>query len=95
MIAETRPSLAICGTDIKPVESHKFLGVVFDQELHWNAQAKQTITKATKWTLASRRLARPAVGISPQQMHQLYQAVVVLSFTYAADVWLEFSSSVD
>ena len=53
MIAETRPSLSICGTDIKPVESHKFLGVVFDQELHWNVQVKRTITKATKWTLVS------------------------------------------
>ena len=48
MIAETQPSLSICGTDIKPVESHEFLGVVFNQELCWNAQVKWTITKATK-----------------------------------------------
>ena len=87
MIAETRPSLSICGMDIKPVKSHKFLGVVFDQELHWNVQAKRTIAKATKWTLASHRLARLAVGISLRQMRQLYQAITVPSFTYAADVW--------
>ena len=45
------------------------------------------VTKATKWVLATRRLARPAVGISPHQMRQLYQAVAMPSFTYVADVW--------
>ena len=33
MTAEHRPNLSLCGTSIKPAESHKFLGVVFDQEL--------------------------------------------------------------
>ena len=65
MIVETRPSLSICGTDIKLVELHRFLGVVFDQELCWNVQVKWTITKAMKWTLVSHCLARPAVSISP------------------------------
>ena len=65
MIVETRPSLSICGMDIKLVKSHKFLGVIFNQELHWNAQAEWIIAKATKWTLASHCLARPAAGISP------------------------------
>ena len=50
-------------------------------------QADRVIAKATKWVLASHRLARPAAGISPRQMHQLYQAVAIPSFTYAADVW--------
>ena len=50
-------------------------------------QAERVVAKATQWTLASCRLARPAAGISPQQMRQLYQAVVVPSFTYMVDVW--------
>ena len=83
---EPWPTLSLCGMDIKPAESHKFLGVIFDQELRWNAQAERVVAKATKWTLASWRLARPATGISPQQMCQLYQAVAIPSFTYAADV---------
>ena len=65
-MAEPQPNLSLCGTSIKPAESHKFLGVVFDQELQWNAQAERVVAKATKWTLASRRLARPAIGISLQ-----------------------------
>ena len=48
---------------------------------------ERVIAKATKWTLASWHLARPAAGISPRQMCQLYQAVAIPSFTYAADVW--------
>ena len=86
-MAEPRPNFTLDGTTIKPAESHKFVGVAFDQELHWRAQAKRVVAKATKWTLATHRLARPAAGISPRQMRQLYQAVAIPSFTYAADVW--------
>src|SRR6266481_1312505 len=84
---EVRPTLTIGGMTIKAVTAHKFLGVIFDQELHWKEQAECVIAKATKWTLCARCLARPAMGILPHQMCQLYQAVAVPSFTYAADVW--------
>ena len=82
-----RPELTVCGMTIRPSASHKFLGVIFDQELRWREQAERVIAKATKWSLCACRLAKPATGISPHQMHQLYQAVAVPSFTYAADVW--------
>ena len=52
-MVDPQPNLSLCGTSIKLVESHKFLGVVFDQELWWNVQAERVILKATKWTLAS------------------------------------------
>jgi len=84
---EVRPTLTIGGTTIKVAIAHKFLGVIFDQELRWKEQAERVIAKATKWTLCARRLVRLAMGISLHQMRQLYQAVTVLSFTYAADVW--------
>ena len=87
MITEPRPSLSPGDTVIQPAVSHKFVRVVFDQELIWGMQAEQVVTKATKWVLATQCLARPAVGISPCQMHQLYQVVAMPSFTYAADVW--------
>ena len=38
--AEHWPNLSLCGTSIKPAESHKFLGVVFNQKLQWNVQAE-------------------------------------------------------
>ena len=86
-VVEPRPNFTLNGTTIKPAESHKFVGVAFDQELRWRVQAKRVVAKATKWTLATRQLARPAASISSQQMQQLYQAVAILSFLYAVDVW--------
>src|SRR6266481_7224703 len=48
---EVRPALTIGGMTIKAAVAHKFLGVIFDQELHWKEQAEHVIAKATKWTL--------------------------------------------
>ena len=68
-------------------ESHKFLGVMIDQELRWQQQADYALAKATKWTLAFRRLARPATGVNLQLMHQMYCAVALPKMMYAAEVW--------
>ena len=84
---EPWPDFKLNGAITKPAISHKFLGVLFNQELHWKEQAERVVAKATKWTLCTQRLAHHATGISPCQMWQLYQAVVVPSFSYAADVW--------
>ena len=46
-----------------------------------------TIAKALTWVLAFRWLAWPSVGICPQLMRQLYNAVVVPKMIYVANVW--------
>src|SRR6266481_3246146 len=74
---EIRPALMIGNTTIRPAASYKFLGVLFDRELRWREQSERVVAKATKWALCTRQLARPATGISPRQMRQLYQAVAV------------------
>ena len=84
---EPWPDFKLNRAIIKPAISHKFLGVLFDQELRWKEQAERVVAKATKWTLCTRRLAHHATGISPRQMRQLYQVVVVPSFSYAANIW--------
>ena len=53
---------------ITTVSSHKFLGVMLDQELWWGPQANYAVAKATKWTLAYQRLACPSTGIQPRLM---------------------------
>ena len=53
------------------VSSHKFPGVMLDQELRWGPQANYAVAKATKWTLAYQRLACPSMGIQPRLMWQL------------------------
>ncbi len=67
-IPEPRPDLIIGGMIIKPTVMCKFLGVLFDKELHWREQSERVMAKATKWTLCACQLARPSPGISPCQM---------------------------
>ena len=42
---------------------------------------------AAKWMLCFRRLTKPAFGICCRFMRQLYYAVAVPRFTYAANIW--------
>ena len=83
------PPPMLWGSTIMPSSTHKFIGVMVDQELHWQQQAlaDYATAKATKWTLAFRRLAHTSMGIKPWLMQQMYLAVAVPKMSYAADVW--------
>ena len=81
------PSMLLQGCIIALQESHKLLGVMIDQELRWQQQADYALEKATKWTLAFRRLARPTMGVNLWLMRQMYCAVVLPKMMYVADVW--------
>jgi hypothetical protein len=84
---DARPDFTYEGTTIQPQESHKFLGVFLDEELRWKIQAEKAVAKAVKWTLLFRRLSKPSTGVQAKYMRQLYTAVAIPKFTYAADVW--------
>jgi ribonuclease HI len=84
---ETHPNFIYEDVSIQPQGSHKFLGVIFDEELRWRAQAEKAVAKAAKWTLLFRRLTRPSTGVRMGLMRQLYCAVAIPKFSYAADVW--------
>src|SRR6266481_4595388 len=55
-IPEPHPDLILQGTHIKPSSSHKYLGVMFNCELHWREQTDSMVAKATNWTLCFRCL---------------------------------------
>ena len=84
---EARPNLHLCDAIIKPSTVHKYLGIIFDQELRWREQAEWAMAAAAKWTLQFHRLTKPSTGIRSKFMRQLYCAVAVPRFTYTADVW--------
>ena len=79
--------MALQGILLAPQATHKFLGILLDQELCWNHQSGSTIVKASKWVMAFRRLARPSAGVCPRLKRQLYNVVAVQKMTYVADVW--------
>ncbi|QRV96882.1 Reverse transcriptase from transposon X-element protein [Ceratobasidium sp. AG-Ba] len=84
---ESRPSITIAGTVIKPSSSHKFLGVVFDQQLRWKEQAAKAVASGTAWAGQIKRVARINHGFSTHAMRRLHQCVLIPRISYAADVW--------
>ncbi|KAK9594981.1 hypothetical protein V6Z93_010714 [Aspergillus fumigatus] len=71
------------GKVIKPSDSAKLLGVIFDKELRWKEHVQQAIKRATKVNIALGGLRH----LRPEQMRQLYQACVTPVVDYASTVW--------
>ena len=82
------PPIQVRGITIKPVPSHKFLGVILNQELRWQEQASYSLGKGTEYTMLMRRISGVSWGIPSKLTRQLYQAVVIPRVMYAASVWL-------
>ena len=86
------PSLHLPRRSIQPVDSAKYLGVIFDRNLNWKVQQAHAVEKGTKWTAQIRRLARPTWGITPKYARRLYTSVALPRMLYAIDVWYAPSS---
>ena len=82
-----RRQLTIQGKPIKEVASYKYLGVIIDNQLRWNEQAKRATANTTKWLLQFRRLTRASTGVRNRLMRQLYLAVALPKITYGLEVW--------
>jgi hypothetical protein len=74
-------------TTINPSLTYRFLGVLFDPKLKWNAQTERAGRSASAWINLVRRLARTTTGISAKGMRQLYTAIAIPKMSYAAEVW--------
>ncbi|KAG2742524.1 hypothetical protein P692DRAFT_20652403, partial [Suillus brevipes Sb2] len=72
-----RPPITISGHTIHPSSSHKFLGVIIDQELRFKEQAASALAKGTKYTLACSRMTRMTKGIKGRWMRRLYEGVIL------------------
>ena len=83
-----RPSIALRGTHIHPSKSHKFLGIIIDQELNFKEHAASALAKGTKWVTQYRRLARPSKGVSSRYMRQFYTSVALPKMLYGVDIFL-------
>ena len=82
------PPMEIRGAIITPSPTHKFLGVIVDQELHWQEHTAYATAKGVRYTTLLRHLSRTAQGVPTKLICQLYQAVVTPRTLYAASVWL-------
>ena len=82
-----RPHITIQGHSIMLTKSYKFLGVYIDNKLRFTQHAAHTITKGTKYVLASRRMTKTSRGIKARMMKKLYEGVAVPKMLYAVDIW--------
>jgi hypothetical protein len=48
---KNRPNMHIQGSVISPMSTHRFLGVIVNQELRWNAQVDNSIAKGMAYVL--------------------------------------------
>jgi hypothetical protein len=70
-----------------PVISYKYLGVIFDPNLHWTLQHTKAVTVASFWASRIWRLSKSSSGMSTTGTKQLYNTVAIPRFTYGAEVW--------
>jgi len=82
-----REPLCLLQIEIQPLESTRYLGVIFDQSLDWKEQHAHAIGKGTKWALQIRRITRPMWGLTPGNARRLYISVVIPRILYVVDVW--------
>ncbi|VDB89214.1 unnamed protein product [Peniophora sp. CBMAI 1063] len=82
-----RPPLQMGGLTIKPVHTHRFLGVIWDDRLSWSEHAKTAVDKGRDYALQVRRLARMHYGVRPKFVRRIYIGVVIPKMLYAVDVW--------
>ena len=68
---------------IKPADTAKLLGVVFNKELQWKEHVQQAVKRATQVNIALGGIRH----LRPEQMRQLYQACVVPIVDYTSTVW--------
>jgi len=83
-----RPPLVIREATIVPSPTHKFLGVILDQELCWKEHTAYAIAKGARYAILLRQLSKTAQGVPTKLICQLYQTVAVPRTLYAASVWL-------
>jgi len=78
---------SVVTSSTRAVNLYKYLGVIFDPGLKWTLQQAKVTASATFWSAQIWRVSKPSSGMSASGVRQLYNTVVVLGFTYGAEVW--------
>src|SRR5882724_10441121 len=84
----TRKPISIQQTTVPIIAEHKFLGIILDQELRWNAHINYALTKGIKWITQYRRLTKPMKGAPVKHMRRFYIMIAIPQKLYAADLFL-------
>jgi ribonuclease HI len=83
-----RPPIKIGQHTVKPTPTHKFLGLIMDQELRFKEHVNYALKKGEAYISQYKRLTRPTKGVTAKHMRTYYLTVAVPKLLYAADVFL-------
>jgi len=81
--------------EVTTSKSHKYLGVIMDNELRFKEHAAYALAKGTKWVGQVKRLSKMARGMHGMHGRTMYNAVALPSMLYAADVWCSPPMKID
>src|SRR5690606_2245336 len=77
----------IGGQEVQLSNSVKYLGLLFDRHLTWNAHLEEKLRKASNIFCACRRAYGKTWGLKPKVVSWLYKAMVIPAITYGSCVW--------
>ncbi|KAG1729344.1 uncharacterized protein EDB91DRAFT_1060003 [Suillus paluster] len=72
---------------IHPSHSHKFIGVIIDENLNFKEHVSYALAKGTKYMMACNQMIHLTKGICSRLMKSLYKGVIISKMLYAADIW--------
>jgi len=75
--------------EVMTTTSHKFLGVLLDDELRFQKHAAYTISKGERWVSQVKRLSKVTKGMHGNFVKRLYYSIAVPSMLYAVDTWCQ------
>ena len=73
-----------------PVNSYKYLGVIFDPKLCWPLQQMKALTTMTFWSSHIWHLSKSASRVTTAGAKQLYDTVAIPRFTYGVEIWYAY-----
>ena len=85
---KTHPSITLGQHTIKLMATHKFFGILIDQELSFKEHANCALAKGSKYLTQYQRLAKSTKGITAKHMQKYYLTVAVPKMLYATDIFL-------
>lgn len=74
--------------EIAPVKSARYLGVILDEHLQWEAHLEAVEEKVNDSIQALQAIAGSTWGPSREDMLKLFRAVIIPRMTYACSVWM-------
>jgi len=72
---------------VTTMSSHKFLGIILNDELWFQKHAAYALGKGERWISQIKRLAKVTKGMHGAHARRLYYSVAIPSMLYAVDMW--------